>query len=87
MRERVLKFFNASPSDYSVVFTSGATGALHTVGEVFPWSKNSKFYYLAEVAISSAIYVLEPQFRLRYSRIRVPLRQRLQSAERRRHAT
>lgn len=49
MRERVLKFFNASPSDYSVVFTSGATGALHTVGEVFPWSKNSKFYYLAEV--------------------------------------
>lgn len=49
MRERVLKFFNASPADYSVVFTSGATGALHTVGEVFPWSKNSKFYYLAEV--------------------------------------
>ena len=51
MRERVLKFFNASPADYSVVFTSGATGALHTVGEVFPWSKNSKFYYLAEVAM------------------------------------
>ena len=49
MRERELKFYNASPSEYSEVITSGATGALHTVGEVFPWSKNSKFYYLAEV--------------------------------------
>lgn len=49
MRERILKFFNASPSEYSVVFTSGATGALHIVGEVFPWSKDSEFYYLAEV--------------------------------------
>lgn len=51
MRERILKFFRASPSEYSVVFTSGATGALHTVGEIFPWSKDSEFYYLAEVLV------------------------------------
>lgn len=49
MRERILKYFNASPSEYSVIFTSGATGALYTVGEIFPWSKHSRFYYLAEV--------------------------------------
>lgn len=49
MRERILKYFKASPSEYSVIFTSGATGALHTVGEIFPWSKHSRFYYLAEV--------------------------------------
>ncbi|KAK8799195.1 hypothetical protein WA171_005942, partial [Blastocystis sp. BT1] len=48
MREKILKYFHASPSEYSIVFTSGATGALHTVGEIFPWSKDSKFYYLAE---------------------------------------
>ena len=53
MRSRILKFFNASPLEYSVIFTSGATGALHTVGEVFPWSKDSKFYYLTEVCCSS----------------------------------
>lgn len=52
MRTRILKFFNASPLEYSVIFTSGATGALHTVGEIFPWSKDSKFYYLSEVLLS-----------------------------------
>ena len=49
MREKILKYFRASASEYSIVFTSGATGALHTVGEIFPWSKDSKFSYLAEV--------------------------------------
>lgn len=50
MRERILSYFHASPEEYSVIFTSGATGALHTVGEIFPWTKDSTFYYLAEVA-------------------------------------
>lgn len=59
MRERILKFFRASPSEYSVVFTSGATGALHIVGEVFPWSKDSEFYYLAEVFLFSLVLLLE----------------------------
>ncbi|KAK8817387.1 hypothetical protein WA556_003280, partial [Blastocystis sp. ATCC 50177/Nand II] len=48
MRERILSYFHASPEEYSVIFTSGATGALHTVGEIFPWTKDSTFYYLAE---------------------------------------
>ncbi|KAK8812629.1 hypothetical protein WA538_003841 [Blastocystis sp. DL] len=48
IREKVLRFFNADPEEYTVVFTSGATGALHTIGESFPWSEKSKFYYLAE---------------------------------------
>ena len=45
-RDMILKFFRADPEEYSVIFTSGATGGLHLVGESFPWSKNSKFYYL-----------------------------------------
>lgn len=65
MRERILKYFRASPSEYSIVFTSGATGALHTVGEIFPWSKNSKFYYLAEVDFHLNVHLrlilVEPQ--------------------------
>ena len=59
MRGRVLSFFHASPIDYTVVFTSGTTGSLHIVGEVFPWRKNSKFYYLSEVCFSS-FSLLEP---------------------------
>jgi len=31
-----------------VVFTSGATASLHLVGESFPWTKKSHFYYLRE---------------------------------------
>lgn len=54
MRERVLRFFKADPLEYTVVFTSGATGALHTVGEAFPWTKDSKFYYLTEVVVGGA---------------------------------
>ena len=54
VRERVLRFFKADPLEYTVVFTSGATGALHTVGEAFPWTKDSKFYYLTEVDVGGA---------------------------------
>ncbi|KAK8803347.1 hypothetical protein WA158_001041 [Blastocystis sp. Blastoise] len=45
-RDLILKYFRADPKEYSVIFTSGATGGLHLVGESFPWTKNSKFYYL-----------------------------------------
>ena len=50
-RNRILKFFNTSSEDYVVVFTSGATQALHIVGEIFPWSKESEFVYLSEVEV------------------------------------
>lgn len=36
-RNTVLQHFGASPREWSVVFTSGATAALKTVGEQFPW--------------------------------------------------
>lgn len=41
-RARVLRFFNASPVDYHVVFTKSATGALKLVGEGFPWQEGSQ---------------------------------------------
>ena len=36
-RAAVLRFFNASPADYSVIFTANATGALRLVGEAYPF--------------------------------------------------
>ncbi|XP_065089184.1 molybdenum cofactor sulfurase 2-like [Ochlerotatus camptorhynchus] len=35
VRHRVLKFFNTHPSEYSLVFTSGATGSLKLIAESF----------------------------------------------------
>ncbi|EAT36182.1 AAEL011727-PA [Aedes aegypti] len=35
VRHRLLRFFNTSPSDYSLVFTSGATASLKLVAESF----------------------------------------------------
>jgi molybdenum cofactor sulfurtransferase len=43
VRDVVLQFFNASPADYQVVFTKGATGGLKITGETFPWSEGSVF--------------------------------------------
>nr|ANM86859.1 molybdenum cofactor sulfurase [Stygiella incarcerata] len=45
-RKLILEFFNADPSEYTVIFTSGATAALKLVGEMFPISKKSHFEYL-----------------------------------------
>jgi selenocysteine lyase/cysteine desulfurase len=39
VRDLVLKYFNADPAEYQVVFTRSATGALKLVGETFPWSR------------------------------------------------
>lgn len=43
VRELVLKFFNADPAEYQVVFTKSATGALQLTGEAFPWTDSSVF--------------------------------------------
>lgn len=43
-----MEWFHTSSEEYEVVFTSGATASLHLVGETFPWTKNSNFYYLRE---------------------------------------
>lgn len=45
-RIALLKFFNTDLSRYTVIYTSGATAALKTVGENFLWSENSLYYYL-----------------------------------------
>ncbi|MFZ2491733.1 MAG: aminotransferase class V-fold PLP-dependent enzyme [Thermoanaerobaculia bacterium] len=42
-RERVLRFFNASPDEYTVVFTSNASGALKLVGESYPFEAGDQF--------------------------------------------
>ncbi|CDI81004.1 molybdopterin cofactor sulfurase, putative, partial [Eimeria acervulina] len=45
-RELTLQFFGASEDEFAVVFTSGATAAIKLVGEDFPFSASSRFYYL-----------------------------------------
>ncbi|XP_051233789.1 molybdenum cofactor sulfurase [Dicentrarchus labrax] len=54
VRYRVLQHFNATPEEYSVIFTSGCTAALKLVAESFPWSPHtesevgSHFCYLTD---------------------------------------
>jgi molybdenum cofactor sulfurtransferase len=42
-RAYVLKFFNASPEEYDVVFTPNASGALKLVGESYPFSPGGHY--------------------------------------------
>jgi molybdenum cofactor sulfurtransferase len=47
MRAKIYEFFSASPEEYEVVFTRSATGALHLLGEAFPFSsRGSNYAYL-----------------------------------------
>jgi molybdenum cofactor sulfurtransferase len=43
VRDMILRFFNADPLEYNVVFTPSATGSLKLVGETFPWTNRSQF--------------------------------------------
>lgn len=47
-RDAVLKYFNADPAEYQIVFTRSATEALKIVGETYPWGPRSEFAYLRE---------------------------------------
>ena len=42
-RQRVLRFFNASPDVYCVVFTANASMALKLVGEAYPFEADDQF--------------------------------------------
>ena len=42
-RKRILRFFNAPPGVYTVVFTQNATAALKLVGEAYPFAAGSRF--------------------------------------------
>jgi molybdenum cofactor sulfurtransferase len=42
-RAFVLSFFNASPDEYTVIFTPNASGALRLVGEAYPFAPNGHY--------------------------------------------
>jgi molybdenum cofactor sulfurtransferase len=42
-RNAVLDFFNASPAEYVVIFTSNASGALKLVGEAYPFGEGCHY--------------------------------------------
>lgn len=42
-RAYVLAYFNASPDEYTVIFTSNASGALKLVGESYPFGPGGRF--------------------------------------------
>lgn len=46
LREDILRFFNADPEKYVLVFTRSATGGLQAIGESFPWTEQSRMAYL-----------------------------------------
>ncbi len=41
-RRAILDFFNASPDEYTVVFTGNASGALKLVGEAYPFAQGQR---------------------------------------------
>src|SRR5690606_36909739 len=47
-RRRILEFFRADPSEYEVIFTLNATGALKLVGEAYPFEARSVFRLTAD---------------------------------------
>lgn len=78
-RHSILKFFNASPDEYVVIFTSNASGALKLVGESYPFGKECNYlltfdnhnsvngireYALAKGARVTYVPVLPPRMRL-----------------------
>src|SRR5512140_2719137 len=42
-RQYVLKFFNADPQEYDVIFTNNASGALKLVGESYPFTQGGHY--------------------------------------------
>lgn len=42
-REYVLKYFNASPDEYVVIFTPNSTGALKLIGESYPFAPGDRY--------------------------------------------
>ncbi|MCS7043398.1 MAG: aminotransferase class V-fold PLP-dependent enzyme [Bryobacteraceae bacterium] len=71
-RRGVLEYFRASPEEYTVIFTSNATGALKLVGESYPFSPGS--VYLLTFDNHNSVNGIREFARARGARIRyVPL--------------
>lgn len=83
-RGAILHFFNADPSEYVVIFTSNASGALKLVGESYPFNHASRYlltfdnhnsvngireYALARSAAVTYVPVLPPRMRVDESRL------------------
>ncbi|WP_330228889.1 aminotransferase class V-fold PLP-dependent enzyme [Nocardia sp. NBC_00508] len=47
-RQATLRFVNADPDEYSVIFTANATGALRLVGESFPFQPGARLALLRD---------------------------------------
>ena len=47
-RDAVLRYFNASPEEYMVIFTANATGALKLVGESYPFGPGDTYLLTAD---------------------------------------
>jgi molybdenum cofactor sulfurtransferase len=92
-RKAILRFFNASPEEYVVIFTSNASGALKLVGEAYPFGKDGKYlltfdnhnsvngireYALAKGAEVTYLPVLPPRLRVDEERLANVLEQKRQ---------
>ncbi|MBD0318976.1 MAG: aminotransferase class V-fold PLP-dependent enzyme [Gemmatimonadetes bacterium] len=47
-RGKVLRFFNADPELYEVIFTLNASGALKLIAEAYPWEPGGRFLLTAD---------------------------------------
>ncbi|MBK8163222.1 MAG: aminotransferase class V-fold PLP-dependent enzyme [Gammaproteobacteria bacterium] len=47
-RDDVLRYFNADPEEYAVIFTANASGALRLIGESYPFDENAEFLLTAD---------------------------------------
>jgi selenocysteine lyase/cysteine desulfurase len=47
-RARILAHLNASPAEYTVIFTPNATGAARLVGEAYPFRRGTRFVLTAD---------------------------------------
>lgn len=47
-RRRIMEFLNASPEDYTLIFTANATGAIRLVGEAYRFGKRSRLVLTAD---------------------------------------
>jgi molybdenum cofactor sulfurtransferase len=78
-RRAILRFFNADPEEYLVIFTSNASGALKLVGEAYPFGEGCHYlltfdnhnsvngireYAIAKKAQVTYVPVLPPRMRL-----------------------
>ena len=48
VRHTILRYFNASPDEYIVIFTPNASGAIKLVGEAYPFAAGSRYLLTAD---------------------------------------